>query len=74
MGCAIWAAGFGPRAAEMKLGRAGVANRPFAGMLGEMQHAGALLGAQYGLWNNLLFNIVNIVGTKTAMAGRHAWR
>ena len=68
MGGAIGAAAFRARATKVKLGRARVANRPFAGMLGQMQDAGAFLGAQNWLWNDLVFNLVQIAAAKPIVA------
>ena len=57
---AVGAAGFSACAAEMKIRCARVADRPFAGMLGQMKHAGALFGAQNRLRHDLILNLVQI--------------
>ena len=68
MGGAIGAAIFGTRTTEMEIRRARVTNRPFAGMLGQMQHTGAFFGAQNRLGNYLIFNIVKFAGAKARAA------
>ena len=70
MGGAIRAARFGPRAAEMKFRRTRVTDRPFACMLGEVQDAGAFLGAQNRLRHHLILDIVQIRAAETAIAGK----
>ena len=61
MGGAIRASRFCPGATEMELGRARITDRPFAGMLGQVQHAGPLLGAENWLWDNFFFQIADAV-------------
>ena len=68
MGGAIGAAAFGARAAEMEVRRTGVANRPFAGMFGQVKHTGALFGAQNRLRHDLVFNVVKLIGAKPRTA------
>ena len=65
---AIGAAIFGARTAEMEIRRARIANRPFAGMFGQMQHTGAFFRAQNRLRHHLVFDVIELIGAKPRAA------